>query len=986
MGGPPIIKVGNCVSRVENVERHLLYGLDTAMAIPFPGAAYMMRARPGFDGLWHPFDCGTGKFPTGLVGSVRKLLPLAIIEDLRERPQVLPLDRNILGLRLRDYQFQSVKTFFAMDRGVLSGRGVLQLAMAAGKTITFLAIAAHIPGKCVIILHRKDLLHQWREEIQKIMHIEPACIGDGAWDDRIGEPGTKFVIAMPQTIGKSLTEFRSKIQDVKLLGIDECQRMGASSWYAVAQHVPAYFRCGLSGTIPEDPVKAGRLKATTGGILIKAGAVQLAKMGFLSPCTVVLHRITNPGVFGNWHTIRRQLIEDNTGRNNAIVEIVMEEVAKGKRVLVFFDTIRHARIVKNQLVAHEVDVRMVTGKDSSASRNEARSDLKTGRLSVALASLPPRELILVRDKNANETALVEIGKFCEKMYEPNRWLVWTRLRSGNDGWAPITGAHSHPRGDHPIVRTTIAGTSADVLVTDNHSLVDDNFMPFEPAIGKAPAQLRKTPTRPYTFGTYRVLDIVAMLPRDPLITRIELRIPPGQLTQLKVRKLKAIGRLLRGEAEELRTQERWEKWRNEIGIKDDSIVEDAIEKLFEAFSYSKGFFRYRKPWPKNASELDFLSALGLTCRIYAKESRSRFTLPLTLRVTPALARLAGIAAAESCMVDHKGGTKTFYFAALDYSCRKPKYHWRKGKLAGYRQKKRIRHVIETDAFNALGWEPRKTNKGLEFLGTIPLLLARCILDLGGKAPDKRIPDFIWDSSLHTRRAFLFGYFMGDGHFDRPANRIIWTTVSRHLAIGTYYLLKSLGATRVRVDQQPPTGLMRHRRYNVTTYDPIFFSQSNLFRQKTTNTLIPRVIKGIHPAPEHDDATVYDLSVADVECFYAGFGILCHNTQTWIEGVDLPALDTVVLAAGGKSSAYLLQRLGRALRKAPGKTEATIHDFHDTGNKYVLNHSMRRQQIIQHEKFAMKTGKTFRGEPGQPPQSVVDDVEVHEPGVIEEEEA
>ena len=262
---PPVIKVGNCVSRVETTERGLLFQLDRAMAIPFPGAAYMMRARPGFDGMWHPFDCGTGKFPTGLVGSVRKIIPTAAVEDLRERPPVLQFNPDILGIPLRDYQAQSVQAFFAMDRGALSGRGVLQLAMAAGKTYVALAIAAHIPGKCVIILHRKDLLHQWREEIQKIMHVEPACIGDGAWDDRIGEPGIKFVIAMPQTIGKSLMEFRSKIEDAKLCIIDECQRMGTASWYSVAQHVPAYFRCGLSGTIPEDPLN-WRDKLCTGQI------------------------------------------------------------------------------------------------------------------------------------------------------------------------------------------------------------------------------------------------------------------------------------------------------------------------------------------------------------------------------------------------------------------------------------------------------------------------------------------------------------------------------------------------------------------------------------------------------------------------------------------------------------------------------------------------------------------------------------------------
>lgn len=383
---PPVLVIGNCVSKVINVPRETLFALDKELAVMVPGAQYAIRFKPNWDGFYHPFNVVAGTYPTGLTGMVRKLLPMAVVDDKRVRPRTLPLNRNVFKLPLRDYQFQALQAVFAMDRGVLSGRGVLGLPTASGKTLTGLAIAVHVVGKCVIIVHRKDLFHQWREEIQKITGVEAACIGDGGWDGTIGDPGTKFVLAMPQTVEKSIDEFRDNVKDTKVILTDEAHRMGAATWYSVAQRVPAYFRIGLTGSMPDDPVKALRLKGTTGNLLIKAGAAELADMGFLSHCTVVIHRVSNPACFGNWHTIKRQLIEDNSGRNEAIASITEEETQHGKRVLVFCDTIWHAKTIQSLLVARNVDVRLVTGKHQSQDRNAARADLKSGLLGVVVAT------------------------------------------------------------------------------------------------------------------------------------------------------------------------------------------------------------------------------------------------------------------------------------------------------------------------------------------------------------------------------------------------------------------------------------------------------------------------------------------------------------------------------------------------------------------------------------------------------------------------
>jgi superfamily II DNA or RNA helicase len=75
-----------------------------------------------------------------------------------------------------------------------------------------------------------------------------------------------------------------------------------------------------------------------------------------------------------------------------------------------------------------------------------------------------------------------------------------------------------------------------------------------------------------------------------------------------------------------------------------------------------------------------------------------------------------------------------------------------------------------------------------------------------------------------------------------------------------------------------------------------------------------------------------------------------TTPIWDVGVDIPELEVVILAAGGKSAVRVIQRAGRAIRSYGDKKEALIHDFFDTGSKYTMNHSMARMQACKREGF------------------------------------
>ena len=69
-----------------------------------------------------------------------------------------------------------------------------------------------------------------------------------------------------------------------------------------------------------------------------------------------------------------------------------------------------------------------------------------------------------------------------------------------------------------------------------------------------------------------------------------------------------------------------------------------------------------------------------------------------------------------------------------------------------------------------------------------------------------------------------------------------------------------------------------------------------------------------------------------------------------EGFDVPAIDAVIIAGGGKSHKMLIQKLGRARRITPGKSWAEVWDFYDDdgessmGPRMCARHSEERLKI------------------------------------------
>lgn len=93
--------------------------------------------------------------------------------------------------------------------------------------------------------------------------------------------------------------------------------------------------------------------------------------------------------------------------------------------------------------------------------------------------------------------------------------------------------------------------------------------------------------------------------------------------------------------------------------------------------------------------------------------------------------------------------------------------------------------------------------------------------------------------------------------------------------------------------------------------------------------------------------VRDFKVGLLPCIVA--------TNIFDEGMNVPRIQTLILAGAGKSSIKLLQRVGRALRRKEGLAENVAHivDFMHRGERYGDRHSSARMLLYAKEGFDIR---------------------------------
>ncbi|HYH84324.1 MAG TPA: radical SAM protein [Pyrinomonadaceae bacterium] len=152
---------------------------------------------------------------------------------------------------------------------------------------------------------------------------------------------------------------------------------------------------------------------------------------------------------------------------------------------------------------------------------------------------------------------------------------------------------------------------------------------------------------------------------------------------------------------------------------------------------------------------------------------------------------------------------------------------------------------------------------------------------GGRSPEKRVPQLLFDAHREIVRAFLDAYVEGDGH--RYANgKVGVTTVSRQLAHDIAWLALKLGHLPSVYDTAvPEDGFIQQRAVKRAPhqYTVVWYERGTVKRHaiETENFyLVP--LRGVSFVEHEGD--VYNMEVEEEHSYLAGF-FAASNCQNWL---------------------------------------------------------------------------------------------------------
>lgn len=316
-------------------------------------------------------------FPRGFVNHAIRICEQVtgsrpLVEDNRRRLDDISLSFH--GM-LRPYQQEAVRAVTGHSFGVL------EAGTGSGKTVMALKIIADRRQPTLVIVHNRELLHQWRERIAQFLDIEAGQAGDGTYEIR------PVTVAIVNTARKHLDDLPAMFGHII---VDECHRVPASLFTDVVSSFDSYFMLGLSATAfrREDGMTGliytymgDRVHTVNPRVLAESGAV--VRPDFIQKPTDFRY------VFrGDYAKLIKSLAKNDL-RNSMIAEDIAEIVHRGHEgtVLVVSDRVAHCEVLRHKLAAHGIESALLTGKIPAEERSRIVEEVRKGTIRVLISTL-----------------------------------------------------------------------------------------------------------------------------------------------------------------------------------------------------------------------------------------------------------------------------------------------------------------------------------------------------------------------------------------------------------------------------------------------------------------------------------------------------------------------------------------------------------------------------------------------------------------------
>jgi superfamily II DNA or RNA helicase len=317
---------------------------------------------------------GNNFFPIGLIEKVESILICNNIDyKIQEYFNTYKeYDFNWLGFELRDYQVDAINCLQQQR----NQSGIVSLPTGAGKTLIGLYWAYLNKTPFVVIVHRKELLYQWKDEIKLNLGIDAGIVGDG-----VEEWGDICTVAMVQTLHQKVKNKKPLI-NYPLIIFDECHTIPADTAYKVAMSFLPKFRLGLSATPYREDNADIKIFGAIGLLSKTITPEYLVENGYLAKPIFIFQKLPPKVIYSeDFNTVYVKGIVENEERNKSIADWATKLVKDGRSVYIHTDRIKHGLLLKKMIP----NSMFISGQ--STNRQEIIKMFATGELSCLISTL-----------------------------------------------------------------------------------------------------------------------------------------------------------------------------------------------------------------------------------------------------------------------------------------------------------------------------------------------------------------------------------------------------------------------------------------------------------------------------------------------------------------------------------------------------------------------------------------------------------------------
>lgn len=308
--------------------------------------------------------------PRGCLDEVKALLHENAIELVLhdERYEGEAIDVSFTGTLRSDQRT-------ALDAVLQHDTGILCAPTAFGKTVTAAAIIAKRGVNTLVLVHRTELLQQWKERLQAFLGVDKTIIGS------IGGGKAKPTGIIDVAVMQSLSRQGEISQQVKKYGqiiVDECHHLSAFSFESILKSASAKYVLGLTATPIRRDGQQPIIFMQCGPIRHTAARPETAPADLL----VVPQWLSRPIVVPEGSGIQDVFLQvsKDTERTERIVTAINAALEQGRKILMLTERTDHLANIQDRLAGRVTNLFVLHGRLSKKQRSA---------LMLELAALPP---------------------------------------------------------------------------------------------------------------------------------------------------------------------------------------------------------------------------------------------------------------------------------------------------------------------------------------------------------------------------------------------------------------------------------------------------------------------------------------------------------------------------------------------------------------------------------------------------------------------